>query len=107
MSVLTDIRVDGGLVEGLDERLLRRPSSRVQLEVASDEELAGHCVFVVQWECEVGGGWQGWGTREGNEMAGHGLGGSIALSDDRTDATRRISPHLYLILSWRLLLSIA
>ena len=35
------------------------------------------------------------------------LGGSIALSDDRTDATRRISPHLYLILSWRLLLSIA
>ena len=29
VSVLTDVRVDGGLVEGLDERLLRRPSGRV------------------------------------------------------------------------------
>ena len=48
VSVLTDVRVDGGLVEGLNERLLRRPGGRVQLEVASDEELTGHRVFAVQ-----------------------------------------------------------
>ena len=48
VSVLTDVRVDGGLVEGLDERLLRRPGGGVQLEVASNEELTGHRVFAVQ-----------------------------------------------------------
>ena len=48
VRVLTDVRVDGGLVEGLDERLLRRPGGGVQLEVASNEELTGHRVFAVQ-----------------------------------------------------------
>ena len=48
MSVLTDVRVDGGLVEGLDERLLRRQGGRVQLKVASNKELAGHRVSAVQ-----------------------------------------------------------
>ena len=48
VSVLTDVRVDGGLVEGLNERLLRRPGGRVQLEVASNEELTGHRISLVR-----------------------------------------------------------
>ena len=58
LTLQTDVLVDGRAVEGVNERLLLFPSARVHLEVASDEELAGHVGYDMLREVvgEVNGG---------------------------------------------------
>lgn len=101
MTLQTDVLVDGRAVEGIDERLLLFPSARVHLEVASDEELAGHVGYSVLREvvCE------GYADKnEGKRRFGEAT--EVDRLDSRTivdrgGATRPVSPsHFhYLILS--------
>lgn len=103
LTLQTDVLVDGRAVEGIDERFLLFPSARVHLEVATDEELAGHVGYSVLLEVV----WEGYADKdEGKRRFGEGNGGgSIGLlslgrssiAEARRDPSRHLLSTSYLI----------